>query len=200
MFLRVSHSYSMLLMTHVALFPTSLGDCRIAWRGDKVVATRLPDASSAETSRRLVAQTGGDVGDPPAAILDAIDLITALLEGERVDLTAIQCDLDGVDPFAAQVYAATRQIPAGETSTYGAIASQLGDMTLARGVGQALGRNPVPIIVPCHRIIGTDGKLVGFSASGGVQLKLKMLEIERAQIGDPPGLFEELPFAVKPRR
>ena len=126
--------------------------------------------------------------------------MTALLEGEGTDLTTIACDFGGIDPFAAQVYGATRVIPAGETSTYGVIASQLGDKQLAQKVGQALGRNPLPIIVPCHRVIGANGSLVGFSADGGVEMKLRMLAIEGAQLGDPPTLFDDLPLAAKPRR
>ena len=185
-------------MVYFSLFPTTLGDCGIAWCSDIVVATRLPDKTSADTGRRLAARTGGKRGEPPAAIRRAIASITALLEGEGTDLTAIVCDFGGVDPFAAQVYAATRAIPAGETSTYGAIASELGDKRLARNVGQVLGRNPFPIIVPCHRVVGASGRLVGFSAAGGVATKLRMLAIEGAQVGAAPGLFDDLPLAAKP--
>ena len=187
-------------MVYVFLFPTPLGDCGIAWRGDQIVATRLPDKDPADTKRRLAARTGGTEGDPPAAIRRAIAAMTALLEGDTVDLSPIACDFGGIDPFAVKVYAATRAIPAGETSTYGAIASELGDKRLARDVGQALGRNPLPIIVPCHRVIGSDGKLTGFSAAGGVATKLKMLAIEGAEVGDTPGLFDDLPLAAKPQR
>ena len=187
-------------MVHFSLFPTPLGDCGIAWNGDVVVATRLPDETSTDTSRRLAARMGATKDEPPTVIRRAIDAITALLEGEGTDLNSIVCDFGGTDPFAARVYAATRAIPAGETSTYGAIATRLGDSGLARSVGQALGRNPLPIIVPCHRIIGADGRLVGFSANGGIQMKLRMLAIERAQIGSPPGLFDDLPLAAKPQR
>ena len=186
-------------MVRFSLFPTPLGDCGIAWRGDTVVSTRLPDKSSADTSRRLAMRTGGTRGEPPTAIRCAIASMTALLEGERTDLTSIVCDFGAIDPFAAQVYAATRAIPAGRTSTYGAIAARLGDKQLARNVGQALGRNPLPIIVPCHRVMGAGGKLTGFSAAGGVATKLKMLAIEGAQVGDAPGLFDDLPLAGRPR-
>ena len=187
-------------MVHFSLFPTPLGDCGIAWCNDTVVATHLPEESSADTGRRLAARAGGTRGEPPTAIRRAIASMTALLEGEGTDLTSIVCDFGGIDPFAAQVYAATRAIPAGETSTYGAIASQLGDKRLARDVGQALGRNPLPIIVPCHRVIGAGGRLIGFSASGGVRTKLRMLAIEGARIGEAPALFDDLPLAAKPRR
>ena len=115
--------------------------------------------------------------------------MTALLGGEKTDLTDITCDFSGVDPFAAKVYAATRAIPAGETLTYGAIALQLGDKQLARDVGRALGRNPLPIIVPCHRVIGANDKLTGFSAYGGVEIKRRMLAIEGARIGEAQGLL-----------
>lgn len=185
-------------MVQFSLFPTPLGHCGIAWCGDLVVATRLPDESAADTGRRLAARTGATRGEPPAAIRHATASMTALLEGERRDLTSILCAFGRVDPFAAEVYAATREIPAGETSTYGVIASQLGDQQLARNVGRALGRNPLPILVPCHRIIGADGKLTGFSAAGGVATKLRMLEIEGARLGSAPTLFDDLPLAATP--
>lgn len=183
---------------HFSLFPTSLGDCAIAWRGDTVVATRLPGASAAETSARLAARTGATPGAPPPAIGRAIAAMTALLAGERTDLAFIDCDFGGIDPFAAKVYATTREIPAGETLTYGAIAVRLGDKRVAQNVGQALGRNPFPIVVPCHRVIGANDKLTGFSANGGVATKLRMLAIEGARIGEVPGLFGDLPPAIKP--
>ena len=187
-------------MAHFSLFPTPLGDCGIAWCGDVIVATHLPEESSADTGRRLAARTGATKGEPSSVIRRAIASMTALLEGEGTDLTFIACDFGGIGPFAAQVYAATRAIPTGETSTYGAIASQLGDTRLARDVGQALGRNPLPIIVPCHRVLGAGGRLIGFSAAGGVATKLRMLAIEGAQLGGAPGLFDDLPLAAKPRR
>lgn len=185
-------------MVQFSLFSTPLGDCGVAWQGDTVVATRLPDKSPAETSRRLAARTGATRGEPPPAVHCAIRSMTALLEGEKTDLSFIACDFGRVDPFETKVYAVTRAVPAGETLTYGAIASRLGDKQLARAVGTALGRNPFPIIVPCHRVIGANDKLTGFSADGGVQTKLRMLAIEGARIGEAPGLFGDLPLAVKP--
>lgn len=187
-------------MANFSLFPTPVGDCGIAWYGDTVVATYLPEMTSAATAARLAARTGATRGEPPACIDRAIRSITALLEGERTDLSFIACDFSGIDPFARKVYAATRAIPAGETLTYGEIASRLGDQLLARKVGQALGRNPFPIVVPCHRVVGANGRLTGFSAHGGVETKLKLLAIEKASIGEPKGLFAHLPMAVKPRK
>jgi methylated-DNA-[protein]-cysteine S-methyltransferase len=186
---------------HYSLFPTPLGDCGIAWSDDVVVATCLPDDRPADTADRLVARTGATRGEPTHAIRSAIASITALLEGARTDLTFITCDFSRIDSFATKVYAITRAIPAGETLTYGAIAAQIGDKQLAQAVGRVLGRNPFPIIVPCHRVIGANGKLTGFSASGGVQTKLKMLAIEGARIaiGTTQGLFDVLPLVENPQ-
>ncbi len=186
-------------MARFSLFPTPVGDCGIAWNGDMVVATYLPEKTSAETAARLAARTGATQGAPPAHIRRVIRSITALLDGNRTDLSFIACDFSGVDPFAEKVYAVTRAIPAGETLTYGDIATRLGDKRFAQRVGQELGRNPFPIIVPCHRVVGANGRLTGFSAHGGVETKLKLLAIEGASIGEPQGLFGHLPMAVKPQ-
>ncbi|MDJ0919571.1 MAG: methylated-DNA--[protein]-cysteine S-methyltransferase [Henriciella sp.] len=185
-------------MTQFALFPTPIGDCGIAWTGDNVTATHLPDRTPAATEAGLAARTGSAKGDPPGYVRDAVQSITALLEGDQTDLTFIACDFSQLDPFAANVYATTRAIPAGETVSYGEIASRLGDKQLARRVGQMLGRNPFPIIVPCHRVMGADGRLIGFSAPGGTETKLKLLEIEGAMTGASNGLFGHLPLAMKP--
>jgi methylated-DNA-[protein]-cysteine S-methyltransferase len=186
-------------MAQYTLFPTPIGECAIAWRADAVVATHLPGESATATAARLATRARATPGAPPAAIQGAIASITALLSGERADLMGIECDFSGIEPFAAKVYRATRAIAAGETRTYGAIAAQLGEPRLARGVGQALGRNPFPIIVPCHRVMGANDKLTGFSAPGGVATKLRLLAIEGVRPGQGPGLFDDLPLAVKPQ-
>lgn len=177
-------------MTYFSLFPTPLGDCGIAWRDHLVVATHLPEANASRTATRLAARSDASEGEPPPDIRHAITSITTLLEGEKTDLNDIQCDFSKIDSFEAQVYAVARTIVAGETLTYGAIAIQLGNKHLARRVGRALGRNPFPIIVPCHRVIGANNKLTGFSAHGGLETKQKMLAIERAGIGETLGLFD----------
>jgi methylated-DNA-[protein]-cysteine S-methyltransferase len=187
-------------MTQFSLFPTPLGACGIAWSGDMVVATHLPEKNDSATAARLTARVSGAVaGDPPPAIERGIAAIAALLGGEKTDLAFIACDFSKIDPFAIRVYTITRAIPPGETLTYGAIAVQLGDKLFAQKVGQALGRNPFPIIVPCHRVMGANGRLTGFSANGGVETKLRMLAIEGAELGEAPGLFGQLPLAVKPQ-
>jgi methylated-DNA-[protein]-cysteine S-methyltransferase len=129
----------------------------------------------------------------------AIDGIVALLRGEARDLSDVAIDNDGVPEFNVRVYAIARTIPPGQTLTYGEIAERLGDRTLAREVGTALGQNPCPIIMPCHRVLAAGGKAGGFSANGGVTTKLRLLSIEGAQPNGPT-LFGSLPLVAAPKR
>ncbi len=85
-----------------------------------------------------------------------------------------------------------RQIPPGETLTYGEVAARIGEPGAARAVGTALGQNPFPIVVPCHRVLAANGRTGGFSARGGVATKMRMLSIERARTGSAPTLFDAL--------
>ena len=105
--------------------------------------------------------------------------------------------------FDRRVYEVARTIMPGATLSYGEIAARLGTSALARDVGQALGRNPFPIIVPCHRVLAAGGKVGGFSANGGITTKLRLLTIERARTSDTPTLFDgdsAFAFALRPRR
>lgn len=173
------------------LFDTAIGRCGVAWSGHGVVAVQLPQPRESQTRARLH-QRHGDLVEapPPAAVQEAIDGMVALLRGEPVDLSRVRLDLDGVPAFNRGVYAIARQIPPGRTLTYGDIARRLGDLALSRDVGQALGRNPCPIVVPCHRVLAAGGKPGGFSASGGVATKLRMLAIEGAPVNYTPTLFD----------
>jgi methylated-DNA-[protein]-cysteine S-methyltransferase len=128
-----------------------------------------------------------------------IDDIVALLAGSPRDLRHARLDLTGLSDLQRRVYDMARKIPAGATLTYGEIAERLGDRLLARDVGEALGHNPFPIIVPCHRVLAAGSKLGGFSAPGGVRTKLRLLEIEGAQPGGPT-LFADLPLTAPRRR
>jgi len=186
---------------HFAVFPTAIVACGLAWRREAIIAAQLPEASEAETRRRIAARAASTrESEPPAAIREAIAAVTSLLAGARVDLRPIPCDFGEIDDLRLRVYQAAREILAGETCTYGELAARLGDRRLAQAVGQALGRNPLPIIVPCHRVMGAGGRLTGFSANGGVETKLRLLAIEGASLGAGPGLFDELPLAVAPRK
>jgi methylated-DNA-[protein]-cysteine S-methyltransferase len=119
----------------------------------------------------------------------AIDGIVALLGGEPADLTAVPLDMERLPAFQRAVYEIARTIPPGDTLTYGEIAARLGDPGTARAVGQALGSNPFPIVVPCHRVLAAGGRLGGFSAHGGTATKLRLLTLERAR-AVTPSLFD----------
>jgi methylated-DNA-[protein]-cysteine S-methyltransferase len=166
-------------------FATSVGQCGVAWSDAGITRVYLPEGSA----ERLHAQLEHDLAPlgpatPPAAVDEAIERMTRLLDGEPDDLRDVEIDVTGRSEFAQRVWDLARAVAPGATTTYGAIAQQLGSPNAAREVGQALGRNPVPIIVPCHRVLGAGGKLVGFSAPGGVETKLRMLGIEGAAAPD----------------
>ena len=168
-------------MDGFALFDTALGRCGIAWTERGIVAVQLPEGSDEATRARLLRRRpSAREGSPSAERARAIERMTALLGGERVDLADVALDMADVAPFHQRVYEQTRAIPAGATSTYGEIAARIGDPGNARAVGEALGRNPFPIIVPCHRVLAASGKLGGFSAFGGAMTKRRMLIIEGA--------------------
>uniref|UniRef100_Q07II2 Methylated-DNA--protein-cysteine methyltransferase n=1 Tax=Rhodopseudomonas palustris (strain BisA53) TaxID=316055 RepID=Q07II2_RHOP5 len=173
-----------------ALFDTTIGRCGVAWSERGIVAVQLPQPSDAQTRARL-RQRHGDLPEaPPTQAVDyAIERMVALLEGRPTDLADILLDLADVSDFQRSVYAIAREIPAGRTLTYGDVARQLGDVALSREVGQALGRNPCPIIVPCHRVLAAGDRPGGFSANGGVETKLKILAIEGAVVNYTPDLF-----------
>lgn len=173
------------------LFDTALGPCGIAWGPRGVTGVQLPGSSAETTRTRLLRRCpGAEEGQPPAEIVQVIDRIKALLRGEPIDLSAVALDLDRVSPFERQVYAIAREIQPGSTMTYGEIARRLGDPMLARDVGQAMGHNPFPIIVPCHRVLAAGGKPGGFSAPGGVDTKMRMLRIEGAPAAAQTSLFD----------
>ncbi len=186
------------------LFDTGIGRCGIAWSDRGIAAVQLPEAYELKTRARLLKRCP-DARDapPPAVVQCAIDGIVALLRGEASDLSVVALDMDGVEPFARRVYELARTIAPGATLTYGDIAARLGDRGLARDVGQALGRNPFPLIVPCHRVLAAGGKVGGFSANGGVATKLRLLSIEGARMTDAPTLFDgdrAFGLAIKPTR
>jgi methylated-DNA-[protein]-cysteine S-methyltransferase len=181
------------------LFPTAIGDCAVVWSGRGIAGAQLPE-KSAPATRARIARRFPDAREaaPPPDIARAIADIVSLLAGEGKDLGSIALDLDGIPEFDRRVYAVARTIPPGGTLSYGEIAAQLGDRQLAREVADALSRNRVPLIIPCHRVLAAGGKMGGFSAPGGVRTKLRLLSIEGARYGDEPTLFERLPWQAAP--
>jgi methylated-DNA-[protein]-cysteine S-methyltransferase len=176
---------------HFALFDTAIGHCAIVWSSRGINAVQLPMSSEAKTSARI-RQRYGEIPEapPPVDVQAAIAGIVELLAGKPNDLSDVVLDLEGIPEFNRGVYDIARTIPPGKTMTYGDIAKRLGGVALSRDVGQALGRNPCPIVVPCHRVLAAGGKPGGFSANGGVSTKLKMLAIEGAAVNHTPNLFD----------
>ena len=174
-----------------ALFDTALGACGVAWNDVGLVGVQLPDADPADLRARFVRRLPGAAeAEPVPKTAQAISAIRRLLAGEPRDLIDIALDPCGQSEIMMRIYRITRAIPPGRTRTYGDVAAEAA--TDARAVGQAMGRNPWPIVVPCHRVMGAGGKLTGFSAPGGTDTKLKMLAIEHARLSDAPGLFDDL--------
>jgi methylated-DNA-[protein]-cysteine S-methyltransferase len=170
-----SHAY--------ALFETSLGRCGIGWGARGVAALQLPEDCDGSTRRRILCRLpGAREAAPPAEIAQAVCSVLSLLAGERRDLLEIELDMQGVPEFHQRVYAAARRILPGSTLTYGELARRIDQPGAARAVGQALGRNPFAIIVPCHRVLAAGGKLGGFSADGGTSTKLRLLTLEGASL------------------
>lgn len=172
------------------VFGTAIGRCGIAWGPQGIRAFQLPEPDDEATLRRMF-RRGGPLpqGEPPAEVAGVIQRVQALLDGQAIDLRDVVLDQSGLPEFNRRVYALTREILAGQTRTYGDLAAELGDLSLSRAVGQALGANPHAVIMPCHRVLAARGAPGGFSAGGGVSTKLRILLIERAQIGPQPGLF-----------
>ncbi len=167
----------------IAAFDTQLGICAVRWTKQGIASVRLPSPRTTDLPRLE------ELDDVPGSVRDAIAAITRLLAGEPVDLGFIVLDDREVDPFLREVYTATRAVPPGSTATYGEIARAIRRPDAARDVGAALARNPTPIIVPCHRVVGANGKLTGFSAPGGLETKRRMLALEGA-----PGYGQQVLF------
>jgi methylated-DNA-[protein]-cysteine S-methyltransferase len=183
--------------TNFAIFDTAIGPCGIVWNARGLTGVQLPKKDKAATRARVQQRYPSAIEAPPSTLAaEAIDGIVALLRGEPRDLNGIAIDNTRTPDFNAKVYAITRTVPPGKTITYGEIAARLGDKLLARDVGQALGENPCPLVMPCHRVLAANGKPGGFSAAGGVVTKLKLLSIEGAQPGGPT-LFDDLPLSVR---
>ena len=176
---------------HFTIFDTEIGRCGIVWGARGITSVQLPMGDENKTRTRLQ-QRHDDLTEaaPPVKVQAAIDGIVELLAGKPNDLADVVLDLDGVPEFNRGVYDIARTIPPGKTMTYGDIAKKLGGVELSRDVGQALGRNPCPIVVPCHRVLAAGNKPGGFSANGGVVTKLKMLTIEGAVVNHTPNLFD----------
>jgi len=165
---------------YFSIFKSAIGSCGISWNEKGIVCFQLPESSKIKTRQRFIEKGYIRESSPPRWVHKTIDRIKRHLDGSVQDFSDVLLDIGNVPPFYLRVYNATRTIPSGQTKTYGQIAKQIQSPHAARAVGQALGRNPVGLIVPCHRVVSSSGKkLGGFSAFGGLATKAKLLKIER---------------------
>jgi methylated-DNA-[protein]-cysteine S-methyltransferase len=163
------------------LFETAIGVCGLAWNARGLVGVQLPEKDRGATELRLAVKCHStDAADVPPWVQSLVADIQRYLAGQPVDFSAVAVDLGGVDGFRQKLYAALRGIGFGRTTTYGELARELGstDWEGARDVGEAMGRNPMPIVIPCHRVLAAGNKLGGFSAYGGTTTKQKLLALE----------------------
>jgi methylated-DNA-[protein]-cysteine S-methyltransferase len=180
-----------------ALFDTPIGTCSLVWQDrtpdPTIVGLRLPEQSAADTRARIKRRwPGAEECAPTPEVQAVIDRVLTLLSGQPVDLSDVPLDFGDAPEFHQRIYAVARTIPPGHTMTYGEIAKRLGVPHESREVGQAMGKNPIAIIMPCHRVLGADGKMGGFSATGGVAIKRRILEIEGAAAVGAGPLFAGL--------
>jgi methylated-DNA-[protein]-cysteine S-methyltransferase len=176
------------------VFETVGGFCGVAWNSVAITRFQLPSREAAATERALLRRLpGAEPGTPPPVVADLVAEVKRYFEGERIDFSDVALDLGGQDAFFARIYAAIRHVGWGETTTYGAVAKGLGaGPEAARDVGQAMARNPVPLIIPCHRVLAAGGKVGGFSAPGGSVAKAHMLALEGVHVAPPPPVQRSL--------
>jgi methylated-DNA-[protein]-cysteine S-methyltransferase len=180
-----------------SVFETALGFMGIAWSERGLTRVHLAQKSRESVERNLLRKigTGAPAGrDMPSWVTDLVERIKAYAAGKEVDFANVPVDLTGVDEFQLAIYDAARKLRFGETTTYGELAKRAGKAGLPRETGAALGANPVPLVIPCHRILAAGGKIGGFSAPGGSASKEKMLALEGVHLGPPPSAQSAFTF------
>ena len=182
--------------TQYHVFETAMGFCAIAWSDAGIVRFQLP-VKSAEAADRLMRRRAPDAEPqaPSGEVAAVVAAVKRYFGGEETDFSQVRLDLAALDPFFAQIYAALRRVGWGATTTYGALAKEVGaPREAARDVGEAMARNPAPLIVPCHRVLAAGGKIGGFSAPGGSKTKARMLELEGVRVGPPEAAQQSFSF------
>ncbi|MBB2486271.1 methylated-DNA--[protein]-cysteine S-methyltransferase [Mitsuaria sp. WAJ17] len=178
-------------MLQYLCFETALGLCGLAWSAQGLVGAQLPEASRGETRDRMrqrfpSAHKAREGDAVPAFVQDAMDCVKALVSGQPAVVSRVVLDERALTPFQRALFTLARQIPQGQTRSYGELAALLKMPGGARAVGQAMGQNPFAPIVPCHRVLpaaGGRGGLGGFSAHGGAVTKARLLALEAQATG-----------------
>jgi methylated-DNA-[protein]-cysteine S-methyltransferase len=173
-----------------AVIPTAIGECALVWNADaEIVGSTLPHGGADQVRTAVHSWHPGAVEALPLPVMSAVEALVRLLDDGVGDLAEVPLNMSAVPDFDRRVYEVVRAIPPGETRTYGEVAAELGAPGAAQAVGQAMGRNPFPPIVPCHRVLAAGRRVGGFSARGGPRTKVRMLETEGVYL-EPPTLFD----------
>jgi methylated-DNA-[protein]-cysteine S-methyltransferase len=183
-------------VAHYCIFETASGFGGIAWNDVGITRVQLPIRSANAAERLLLRRApGAEPGAPTPEVAEAVAAVKRYFAGEETDFSGFALDLGDQDAFFQQIYAAARQVGWGRTTTYGALAKELGaGPEAARDVGEAMARNPVPLIIPCHRVLAAGGKVGGFSAPGGAAAKRRMLALEGVRVEPPPPAQQSFAF------
>ena len=160
------------------VFDSKIGTLGVAWSDRGLVRVQLPEKTRAKTAQRIALHAGSKAAAAPAWVERAVEQMRALVAGAPSDLDEVPLDAANVPKFHGRVYAALRKLRAGETCTYAELARAAGSPSAARAVGQAMRRNPWPLVIPCHRVLAAGDRLGGFSATGGLELKAQLLRAE----------------------
>jgi methylated-DNA-[protein]-cysteine S-methyltransferase len=179
------------------VFETAMGFCAIVWSDAGIARFQLP-TKTAEAAGRLMRRRafGAEPGAPPEDVAAVVEAAKRYFAGEEMDFSQVRLDLAGQGALFAQIYGALRRVGWGRTTTYGALAKEIGaGREAARDVGEAMARNPAPLIIPCHRVLAAGGKIGGFSAPGGSKTKARMLELEGVRVGPPEEAQQAFSFS-----
>lgn len=181
---------------HHHVFETPDGYAAIGWSSLGIACFRLPAPNPHEAERALLRRLPASVRtEASGSVCKVVDASIRYFRGERIDFSSVIVDLGRQEPFALRIYEFVRRLGWGETTTYGMVARELGaEPQMARDVGQAMASNPVPLIIPCHRVLAAGGRIGGFSAPGGSLSKARMLEREGVAAGEPAGPAPQLGF------
>lgn len=161
----------------------------IAWSENGLTRLHLAEKNRDNVERRMLRIVGNGIATHsvmPDWVADLVQRIELYATGEKIDFSDVPVDLSGIDDFCLAIYEAARKLGFGETTTYGELARRAGRPGLPRETGAALGANPVPLVIPCHRVLAAGGKIGGFSAPGGSVSKQRMLALEGVHFGPPP--------------
>jgi methylated-DNA-[protein]-cysteine S-methyltransferase len=182
-------STAMVTLHHYFIFETTNGFCGIAWNDAGITRFHLP-AKNAEIAERMMLRRtpGAEPGVPTPMVSEVVFAVTRYFEGNETDFSQLELDLEGQSVFFKRVYAAARRVKWGQTTTYGTLARELGcGPQTARDVGEAMAKNPIPLIIPCRRVLAAGRKIGGFSAPGGAAVKILMLGLEGVRVGPSKG-------------